>query len=508
MVTSSRPSSPEQRLARQTRERFVVALDGSVVELMAQAQAQLADLVNGGLKAASVSEMQLAMDAARLFQSQRQNWVATVRKTWRESLDQSTGSGLAPGKPGSFQLVDDTVVERKILASRLAAGVSEAAGTEINDLKLRVQRLERSTDWPSQDVLRPETLSMVLVKAWDDCGLSPAMWQLVQPSIQSALTRRMVDAYRAANAYLVENGVMAEIDLKALVRRDRQGSGWGPASSPVPPSPPAQTRMDQPLSRMGQAPSRMGQASTRMGDTMRGGPSTETPYVRHSALARAASETRMMTGVSPMGRIRERAQGVLGQLRRMLSDHVAGFDPGATVSPPSPQLARALAEPNMQFAVTELMDRAGGDLTGDVPLTSVDAVAHQLRRRANELKAKAEKPNEKAIIEIVALMFQAILAEERIPAALRVWFARLQIPVLRLALAEPDFFASVQHPARQLIDRMGACALGFDAAQIGGSRLEREIKRIVQVIEQYPETGRRVYQLVFLTSSRNSWAAP
>ena len=62
------------------------------------------------------------------------------------------------------------------------------------------------------------------------------------------------------------------------------------------------------------------------------------------------------------------------------------------------------------------------------------------------------------------------------------------------ALAEPDFFASIEHPARQLIDRMGACALGFDAATITGSRLEREIKRIVQVIEQYPETGRRVFQ--------------
>ena len=123
-------------------------------------------------------------------------------------------------------------------------------------------------------------------------------------------------------------------------------------------------------------------------------------------------------------------------------------------------------------------------------------MATRLRQRATELKAKADKPSEKAIIEIVALMFQAILAEERMPAAIRVWFARLQIPVLRLALAEPDFFASIEHPARQLIDRMGACALGFDAATITGSRLEREIKRIVQVIEQYPETGRRVYQLV------------
>jgi hypothetical protein len=63
-------------------------------------------------------------------------------------------------------------------------------------------------------------------------------------------------------------------------------------------------------------------------------------------------------------------------------------------------------------------------------------------------------------------MFQSILAEERIPPAVRVWFARLQMPVLRVALAEPEFFGSLEHPARQLIDRMGSCVLGFDAAAI------------------------------------------
>ena len=80
---------------------------------------------------------------------------------------------------------------------------------------------------------------------------------------------------------------------------------------------------------------------------------------------------------------------------------------------------------------------------------------------------------------------------------MRVWFARLQMPVLRVAIAEPEFFGSLEHPARQLIDRMGACVLGFDSAAISGSALEIEIKRIVQVIEQYPETGRRVFQLVY-----------
>jgi hypothetical protein len=93
-------------------------------------------------------------------------------------------------------------------------------------------------------------------------------------------------------------------------------------------------------------------------------------------------------------------------------------------------------------------------------------------------------------------MFQSILAEDRIPPVIRVWFARLQMPVLRVAISEPEFFGSLQHPARRLIDRMGSCVLGFDV-DVSGSAMETEIKRVVQVIEQYPETGRRVFQLVY-----------
>ena len=163
----------------------------------------------------------------------------------------------------------------------------------------------------------------------------------------------------------------------------------------------------------------------------------------------------------------------------------------------SPALARAIAR-----------RRDGGDtdpMPGGVVYTDrfdyspaeVSQVAVALRERSNELKQKAATSAEKATIEIVALMFQSILAEERIPPSVRVWFARLQLPVLRVALAEPEFFSTVDHPARQLIDRMGSCVMGFDASAISGTAMENEIRRVVQVIEQYPETGRRVFQLVY-----------
>jgi hypothetical protein len=67
------------------------------------------------------------------------------------------------------------------------------------------------------------------------------------------------------------------------------------------------------------------------------------------------------------------------------------------------------------------------------------------------------------------------------------------------AVGEPDFFATVDHPARRLIDRMGACVMGLDSAsQKVGDALEKEIKRVVQVVEAYPDTGRRVFQTVLV----------
>ncbi|HNJ84123.1 MAG TPA: DUF1631 family protein, partial [Piscinibacter sp.] len=55
----------------------------------------------------------------------------------------------------------------------------------------------------------------------------------------------------------------------------------------------------------------------------------------------------------------------------------------------------------------------------------------------------------------------------------------------------------VDHPARKLIDRMGACVMGFDATgRAVADLLEKEIKRVVQVVEAYPDTGRRVFQTV------------
>ena len=132
---------------------------------------------------------------------------------------------------------------------------------------------------------------------------------------------------------------------------------------------------------------------------------------------------------------------MLGQLRRLLSQPVTGFD--MTQAPPaSAALAHALSAQRVQ-AETHYSGMV--TIAEDYSPAAVVQVAGAVRERSAELKKKAVTPGEKAIIEVVALMFQSILAEDRIPPAVRVWFARLQVPVLRVALAEPEFFSNLDH---------------------------------------------------------------
>lgn len=513
MVTTAHSGgAPTPRLAHEVRDKFARSV-ATLAEVLPTAVETQLDGILRDSKGMSMAELSVAMEAAGAFKRLRGTWVEALQRLWREAQQEQVRPA-APSQPSAnkLSLVEDEVVEDKIIASRVGAAVLEAAGVEWNPLRLRMQRLER-TELAPDDPLRPEAFAQVLVKAWIDSGLKRPMWNLAQAGVQTVLARHYKEAYAQANALLAQHGIEATQAVRSSPQRaghrtgPRSGSsgfgasgsggaagpvsgaGWGAPAGPAPAMDSRMAWSASPAALRHQRASPAPAAQTGMTGWREGVPP--------SALARAAQETRMVTGMSPVARVRQRAQGVLGQLRRLLSDHAVDYDSGAVPEAPSPPLARALAEPaDPSYAVTELMHRIGGTDTAPQMAPDVGAVARQLRQRAADLKAKAEKPSEKAIIEIVALMFQAILAEERIAAGIRVWFARLQIPVLRLALAEPDFFASVDHPARQLIDRMGACALGFEAAEVAGDRLEREVKRIVQVIEQYPETGRRVYQLV------------
>ncbi|GAA4359019.1 hypothetical protein GCM10023165_54630 [Variovorax defluvii] len=485
----SRSPASSQQLARETRERFVAATSGAIVPVANAVRERLVALAT---MTASVREMQQHRDDFLAFQSQGSNWAPLSQAAWRKALTGSVEVGSSGGL--RLELIGDEVVETNILSSRLAQAIADKASFELNDLRLRIQHLEGTTELDAKDVLKPEALARTLVDQWLAVGLSRESWTRVQEVVQQRLVDVVVQAYKDANTFLIERGVMPEIDLKSFVKRTGS-AGSAPAA----------------LGGSFARSSQVAAMSPGAGITLP--PGSFAPAAIGVSAGRMGGDTLVATGGSPLILARQRAQGVLLNLKRFVTARIggdlgqlrapgaqggggaAGVAGGAGGNGPiglaAPAFAAAIADAEQAYQVM-----ASQYVMGD-EATAINQTAAELRRRTSELKKKAPTTADKATVEIVALMFQAILAEERIPFSARVWFARLQMPVLRVAIAEPEFFATLQHPARMLIDRMGSCVMGFDAAAISGSALEGEIRRVVQVIEQYPETGQRVFKLVY-----------
>jgi hypothetical protein len=545
-------------LVEQARALFTERAARILPALAKTVQDRLSALVD---QPGSARDMQDRRDGWMAFQKSGSAWVRGTTTAWANAQTlPAASSGSRFADSGKFELMGNDVMEDKILASRLALRLLDFASWELNDLRLRIQSLEGIPELHKQDILRPEVLAQHLVEQWSLAALPRETWIAVQADIQKEMGEHLLETYHATNEFLVQQGVMAEIDLRPLVKRtpsavtgpgaagktavepprgkashggngsgfDDSGSGMGgPAGGPAGSSGVRGSGSTHGGGRSAAAGApRFGAESGGSGGG-RGGSGSPGSGAGRSARGAAATagagpqggnggenagkangakspeatgpgvydETRMQTATTPLARARMRAQGVMGQLKRLLTNQVAGFD-DTRPNQASPQLAQVMASvgrPEENGAERTLLADAQGQIYGQA---QVDHAVGALRERTSKLKEAASTSSEKATIEIVALMFQSILAEDRIPAVIRVWFARLQMPVLRVAISEPEFFESLQHPARRLIDRMGSCVLGFDVTVAGGT-LESEIKRVVQVIEQYPETGRRVFQLVY-----------
>ena len=534
MATTSSFAQRDE-FAHEARERLVREAGRAMVELSGAVQDRLTTLMN---EAAPSREMQVRRDAWTFYQRLRSTWQDGTLTDWQAALKPVDTKPKDRLDLSGLSLVGEDVADNKIMASRIVLGIREKVNQQLEDLRLRILHLEGADELNPQDILRPDVLVLLMVERWVSVGMPRDSWPLVTDVAQRVLAERLPAAYEKCNDYLINKGIMPTIELKDRVKR-KAGGGGSRSSGPKPPG-----EADSPAttggygtsghgalgpqggssansgssSNNGSAPSggsapqrpsgafggRLGWGAeqNRGGQPPQSGPGqsgpSHAPSQRSSGYGGAHEETRMMTSTTPLARARSRALGVMGQLKRLLVGG-AGTDFEATrFEPASPALAAAIAVRPPRDGGSDAYSGSGsGTVMEDYSPAGVARVAGQLREQTTELKKKAETKSEKATIEIVALMFQAILQEERIPPGIRVWFARLQMPVLRVALAEPDFFGTLNHPARQLIDRMGSCVMGFDAANIRGGALELEIKRIVQVIEQYPETGKRVYQLVY-----------
>ncbi len=495
MATSASPDSIAGQARRLYTEELVKGLTPLVQAVIDHARILLD-------KPSEHTVFQRRRDLVQGLMSGAQAWhraiVTGLRKVLTHGVSASRPGDLPP--PGSSRdvltLVPDDTIELEIVTSRLALAIMDRASWEFADLRSRVAHLEGRTELDPHDMLRAHVLARIVFDAWRAAGLNLDGWRELQPVLHDELSLVVEEAYHETNRWLIEQRVLPEVDLRPFIRRSR-------------------THPNAPLGWQAGAGVRDGNSghSGHFGQGGPGiGPGASASYGAATGFSAdrgwpgggsgrggVGEETRMMTRAAPLARNREHAEAVLGRLNRLIGRYVPEF--GASTRSQALPRAEHVLSPGLARAIDTaqngIRQRLSPTTRSGEPLITAPVMLEELHQRKQVLKKAATGPEERATIEIVALLFQSILTEDRIPATVRVWFARLQMPVLRVAVTEPDFFATIDHPARRLIDRMGACVMGFDSAGGNvGDALEKEIKRIVQVVEAYPDTGRRVFQTV------------
>jgi len=94
------------------------------------------------------------------------------------------------------------------------------------------------------------------------------------------------------------------------------------------------------------------------------------------------------------------------------------------------------------------------------------------------------------VINLVNMLFEFILDDRNLAAPMKALLARLQIPILKVAIADKSFFGRGGHPARRLMNEMATAALGWqeqnekEDCSIERRRSDRLYSKVESIVEK------------------------
>ena len=86
--------------------------------------------------------------------------------------------------------------------------------------------------------------------------------------------------------------------------------------------------------------------------------------------------------------------------------------------------------------------------------------------------------------ELVAMLFDFVLARRELRSEIKVLLGRLQIPMLKAAMVDRGFFSRKNHPGRQLLNRLADAGLGWSPDEGVDDPLFRKIHDVIEHISR------------------------
>lgn len=409
------------------------------------------------------NERQALLDAAHDLQRNHD----AVRQIFTRELSALVAKALQPQEPqaqsfadtdwSALRLVDDAEVEQCVSTGRLCRDLEAQCEAPLRELYGYFTTLQEGTPEDQIFPLRPTVVGKALLKAIQQASAQPHARQCLADVLSIQAGGVLRDCYRQLLEQCKAQGVT---QAPLTVKRPANTTGSGDLGKPLAP----QTSAAQPGALAG--------VSDSADATV---PCAALPQQQ------ALVQLGQLFGVAPPPGRQPQWQGHRPGDQPPDQGTDGEHDSGQGMLSLMRHL-QSLPEATSPWSRQAPQDAATGtDLGAEAqtaPLTNVIRV-----HREALLQASGGTPLDQMVIDIVAALFDQLLADPDVPPQMARQIGRLQLPVLRVALRDQSFFHARKHPVRRLINRMGSLATVFeDLAQGAGKQCIDIITALVQEI--------------------------
>lgn len=346
----------------------------------------------------------------------------------------------------SFSLIDVDEVHRILLLDRVAQRFNLQFEPLLTPLSTKLAALvgDESVSL-SQNPFRPLVLLKGFMLGWEKSELDPQVTESLIDALEPAHFVNLEGLYKDLLGVLTQAGVHATTVHR--IRKSPEGSSnFAPLSGPA---------SIQPHSA----------AAPLTAPTQNGGPASRTMELQPpQAAGRAAWPQWAGSAPQLVQQVRQFLQRLgVGRSSDEQADTFEFSDGSHDMSGSQAGLSIP-ADPALLQYLGAMQAGAGRgssfqSLVPDDAQASEGVHSNVLRHLRDQPAFQDAQELDRGTVDALAEVFDYVFADMAIPAELKVVIGKLQIPVLRAAMMDRDFFLSAEHPARKLIDTLASASV-------------------------------------------------
>ena len=367
----------------------------------------------------------------------------------------------------TLTLIDDDVVVRQIEVDRMVARLRDAEPVALGRVNITIAMMHNDPDVREREnPFRPYLLARSLYEALRELMWDESQSRMLFDALGQAMTLRLPGFYAGILDVFESGGITARLTARpsAMSRVEKERMAWQRAARLL-----------------------LGNADAMMLD---GSAAASAPrHLGHAGHAGQSGMGGMGALMDEEAHIRER---LLPKLQRLRNLRHGGGDGGVATrepdlidvvwnifhQPKEAKPAREYKAPRPHHERGEL-DTALFSLQQDIAAGVEPPAPLALRERVADTVANAEQAR---TMEVVALLFESIIADDQVDAVVQRHLARLFVPFMRAALMDPDLLHNARHPARSLIDRLGSVSIGIAPGHPARAAFEHELGAIIGAV--------------------------